>query len=135
LTEIKSNAPLAEIPQSDQLFVQAVSEDLSKKLSSYLHPLLTASNDENIQRFSEMMQNAIMAENELQTIANVADPAVHRSSKPHAGRQAAQQRPGPHALMFNGMNEQDRQQEEHSEQCRMNTANEHSKCTLQHPKL
>jgi hypothetical protein len=122
LIEIKSNAPPAEIPKLDQLFVQAVGADLRKKLLSFLHPLPAASNNANLQRFSEMTQNAIKAEQELQTITDVADQAAHRSSKPCAGRQATQPRPGPHTF-FNGRNEQDHQEEEHPEQHRMNTAN------------
>jgi hypothetical protein len=59
LIEIKSNTPPAEIPQLDQLSVQAVGQELRKKLLSFLHPLPTTSNDANLQRFSEMIQNAM----------------------------------------------------------------------------
>jgi hypothetical protein len=124
LIETKSKAPPAEIPELDQLFIQAVSEDLRKKLLSDLHPLQTTSNNENLQRFSVMIQKAIKAEQELQTITNIADRAVHRSSKACAGREATQQRPGPHTF-FIGMNEQDHQEEKCLEQYQMNTANTH----------
>jgi hypothetical protein len=102
--------------------VQAVGADLRKKLLSFLHPLPAASNNANLQRFSAMMQNAIEADQEPQTIVNVADRAAHQSFKPHAIRQAAQPNPGPHAF-FNGMNEQDHQEDEHC------------KHTMQHFKL
>jgi hypothetical protein len=57
--KIKSNAPPAEIPQLDQLFVQSVSEDLRKKLLSHLHPQPTTTNNANRQQFLEMMQTAV----------------------------------------------------------------------------
>jgi hypothetical protein len=72
LIENKSNTLPAEIPQLDQLFVKAVSEDLRKKLLSHLHlQPSTTTNNANTQQFSEMTQTAIDAENELQTISNI----------------------------------------------------------------
>jgi hypothetical protein len=61
LVEIKSTTPPAEIPQLDQLFAQAVSEDLRKKLLVYLHPLPTTTNHANMHRFTAMTQHAIDA--------------------------------------------------------------------------
>jgi hypothetical protein len=62
LIEIKPDAPPADIPQLDQLFAQAVSEDLRKKLLSHLQALPTTTNNENVQRFSDLVQHAIEAE-------------------------------------------------------------------------
>ena len=112
LVEIKNTTPPAEIPQLDQLFVQAVSEDLRKKLLVHLHPLPTTTNHANIQRFTAMIQHAIDAENELQTITNIADRAAHRNSKPYAARQNTQQRQ-PHTF-FSGTSQD--QQEEYPEE-------------------
>jgi hypothetical protein len=42
LIKIKSDNPPAEIPQLDQLFVQAVGEDLRKKQLSFLHQSFTS---------------------------------------------------------------------------------------------
>ena len=97
LVEIKDTTPPAEIPQLDQLLVQAVSEDLRKKLLIHLQPLPTTTNHANMQRFSTMVQHAIDAENELQTITNIADRAAHRNAKPHAARQNTNQRQ-PHTF-------------------------------------
>jgi hypothetical protein len=57
--------------------VQAVGANLEKKLQSFLNPLPAASNNANLQRFLLMAQNAIKAEQELQTIPDAADRAAH----------------------------------------------------------
>jgi hypothetical protein len=105
LIEIKPDTPPADIPQLDQLFAQAVSEDLRKKLLSHLQALPTTTNNENVQRFSDLVQHAIEAENELTTITNIASRAAHRESKPHAGRQQTQQNRGPRTFFNAGEQE------------------------------
>ena len=95
LIEIKADTPPADIPQLDQLFVQAVSKDLRKKLLTHLRPHPTTTNNENVQRFSNLVQHAIAAENDLTTITNIAARAAHRQAKPYAGRQQTPQNRGP----------------------------------------
>ena len=95
LIEIKTDTPPADIPQLDQLFVQAVSEDLRKKLLTHLQAHPTTTNNANVQRFSDLVQHAIEAENDLTTITNIAARAAHRQAKPYVGRQPTQQNRGP----------------------------------------
>ena len=84
LIEIKVDTPPADILQLDQLFLQAVSKDLRKKLLTHFHPLPATTNNENVQRFSDLLvQHANEAENELTTMTNIASRAAqHRQAKP-----------------------------------------------------
>ncbi len=70
-----------------------------------------------------MIQHAIDAENELQTITNIADRAAHRNSKPYAARQNTQQRQ-PHTF-FSGtsQDQQEEYPEEYSDQYGRSNAN------------
>jgi hypothetical protein len=95
LVEIKTETNPADIPQLDRLFVQAVSEDLRIKLLSHLQPNPSTTNHANVQRLTDLVQHAIEAEKDLQTITNIADRAAHRSARPYNSRQTTQQRPGP----------------------------------------
>ena len=85
--------------------MQAVSEDLRKKLLTHLQALPTTTNNANVQRFSDLVQHAIEAEIELTTITNIASRAAHRQAKPYASRQPTQQSRGPRTF-FNGIEQE-----------------------------
>jgi hypothetical protein len=102
LIEIKSDTPPADVPQLDQLLIQAVSEDLRKRLLSRVIPLPTTSNSANVQRFTNMMQHAIEAENDLKTITNIAEKAAHRQTRPCNIRQNTNSQRGPQTFFAGG---------------------------------
>lgn len=103
LAEIKQETPPTEIPQLDQLFVQAVSEDLKDKLLQHLLPNPTTTNDENLHRFNQIVLRAITAEKELKTVTTIAERAAFRQTRSSArgGYQVAQ-RTGPKTFLVPG---------------------------------
>jgi hypothetical protein len=86
--------------------MQAVSEDLRKRLLSRATPLPAASNDANARRFTDMTQHAIEAENDLKTITNVAEKAAHRQTRPCNIRQNTSSQRGPRTVK-NDMNSEE----------------------------
>jgi hypothetical protein len=98
LAEMKPTTLPTEIPQLDNVFVQAASEDLRKKLL-IAAPLITIY--ENIQRFTDIITLVIKKEEELKMAMNIiAERAVHRS-RPYGGRGTPQCNPraGPRTFL------------------------------------
>jgi hypothetical protein len=59
-----------ELPELDNIFVQAISEDLRKRLVRHLdHPPSTTI-DANLQSFNDIIELAIQEEAELETVTN-----------------------------------------------------------------
>jgi hypothetical protein len=90
-----------EIPQLDNIFVQAVSEDLRKKLIRHLGQEPATTIDENTQRFNDLVLLAIDAEEELRTVTNIAKRATFRQTCPYGprGTQQYSQRAVPRTFM------------------------------------
>ena len=72
-----------EIPQLDNMFVQAVGEDLRKKLLRHLPALPAMTIDENVQRLNDIVLMAIEKEDELKTVMNIAERAAFRGQRPY----------------------------------------------------
>jgi hypothetical protein len=81
LSEIKSNTPPTEIPQLDQLLIQAVSEGLRTKLLSHLQPRLMTSNESNIHRFNQIVMLVTDVERELKTVTTIVERVAHLQTR------------------------------------------------------
>ena len=90
ISEIKPTTQPQEIPELESVFVQAVSEDLRKKLVRHLHATASTTIDENLQRFNTLVQRAVEAEDELKTLTNIAERAAFRQQKPYGTRSTQQ---------------------------------------------
>jgi hypothetical protein len=71
--------PPSEIPQLDNVFTQAVGEDLCKKLLRHSITTPAAAVDKNLQSFSNIALMAIEQEDELKTVTNIAERAAFRA--------------------------------------------------------
>ncbi len=86
----------------DNAFVQAVGDDLKKKLIRHLLPLAAATIDEKMQRFNNIVTLAIEKEDELKTVTNIVERAAFRGTRPCVPRGAAQHNPrtsGPRTFL------------------------------------
>jgi hypothetical protein len=72
-----------EIPQLDNIFVQAVSEDLRKKLIRHLGLAPAETSNEHIHYFNNLLLLAIDVEEELRTMTNIAERAAFFQTCPY----------------------------------------------------
>jgi hypothetical protein len=124
LSEIKSTTQPTELPELDNIFVQAISEDLRKRLVRHLdHPPSTTI-DANLQSFNDIIELAIQEEAELKTVTNIAERAAHRASRPYGNRGNPIQPRAPRTFLTTHGGEQEEQryrEEEENSYRRPNT--------------
>jgi hypothetical protein len=86
LAEIKPTTLPTKAPQLNNALVQAVSKDLKKKLIQHIAVLPANTIDKSLQRFNNMVQFAVDAEDELKTATDVTHGAAFQTTRPCGGK-------------------------------------------------